>query len=297
MLTESQLFGPSSAHRLWLVGAAYAALLLAGVSINIFLIIRFRSHPIPWRQRVEALQHRPWRWQELRQLTLFLLLMQLAVIGINRFLFRFSAHRDPEHIVTVWIVAQSVAFHLAGLLALCLLLHRRRLAWQTAFGMRPERLWLRFGQGLAGYIAVMPILFFAALASYLVLAHFDYPTSIQEVARFLASSHPLWLQIYLVLLTVIVAPGFEEALFRGVAFPILARRLGLGPAIILSSLIFAAIHFHLPSFVPLFIVATGFSLVYLYSGSLLTPIVMHGLFNGVNLALLLLLDGAAVGPT
>jgi membrane protease YdiL (CAAX protease family) len=63
----------------------------------------------------------------------------------------------------------------------------------------------------------------------------------------------------------------------------------LGAGIFVISLLFAAIHFHLPSLIPLLIIASGFSLAYLYTKSLWVPIIMHGLFNGVNLALLLVM--------
>ena len=83
-----------------------------------------------------------------------------------------------------------------------------------------------------------------------------------------------------------VAPIFEEILFRGIALPLLARRWGVAPAVVAVSAFFAVIHLHVPSLVPLFIIAVSFSLGYLYTGSLLAPVVMHALFNGVNLWIL-----------
>jgi len=66
------------------------------------------------------------------------------------------------------------------------------------------------------------------------------------------------------------------------------KRLGAGPAVILSSALFALIHFHVPSFFPLFVLATGLALAYIYTSSLWVPIMMHALFNGINLGLLFL---------
>jgi membrane protease YdiL (CAAX protease family) len=40
---------------------------------------------------------------------------------------------------------------------------------------------------------------------------------------------------------------------------------------------------------PLFVIAVAFSLAYIYSGSIVVPMVMHGLFNGVNVAMLMIL--------
>ncbi|MBI2438138.1 MAG: CPBP family intramembrane metalloprotease, partial [Lentisphaerae bacterium] len=98
----------------------------------------------------------------------------------------------------------------------------------------------------------------------------------------------LWTLAALLGLAMIVAPVAEEALFRGMLLPLIMKRLGAGPAVLLSSALFALVHFHLPSFFPLFVLAAGLGLAYIYTGSLLVPIVMHALFNGMNLGLLLL---------
>jgi membrane protease YdiL (CAAX protease family) len=43
-----------------------------------------------------------------------------------------------------------------------------------------------------------------------------------------------------------------------------------------------------PSIVPLFVLATGFAVGYIVTESLWVPVVMHALFNGMNIGLLLL---------
>jgi len=86
-----------------------------------------------------------------------------------------------------------------------------------------------------------------------------------------------------------LAPLFEEVIFRGILLPLVARRWGTAAAVVTVSALFAMVHFHLPSVVPLFVIAVAFSLGYVYSGSLLVPVAMHALFNGVNLVMLALL--------
>ena len=87
-----------------------------------------------------------------------------------------------------------------------------------------------------------------------------------------------WTRVAMAAVAVILAPVFEECVFRGIGLPLLARWLGMGPAILLTSLAFAAIHVHLPSLLPLLVIAVGFSLAY---------VTMHALFNAVNLGLLM----------
>ena len=84
-----------------------------------------------------------------------------------------------------------------------------------------------------------------------------------------------------------VAPLFEELFFRGIAYPILKQRFGAAAALVTVSVVFALIHWHLPSMAPLFALSLGLGIAYEITGSLLTPITMHALFNAANVAMLL----------
>ena len=97
-------------------------------------------------------------------------------------------------------------------------------------------------------------------------------------------------QVYLFAVAIVVAPIAEELLFRGIAFPWMTKRVGVRPAMFLVSLLFAAIHMHVGSLVPLFVISIAFCLAYAYSGSLFVPIIMHSLFNAVNLSIVHLIQ-------
>lgn len=101
----------------------------------------------------------------------------------------------------------------------------------------------------------------------------------------------------------LAVPVFEELLFRGLlqrgltsvfsAQPAIANRpssyqtLAVWASILSSSLIFAALH-GIMSAPPIFVLSIGIALLYHRTGSLLGPFVMHGLFNSLSLALVLL---------
>ena len=53
-----------------------------------------------------------------------------------------------------------------------------------------------------------------------------------------------------------------------------------------NALLFAAVHTHLPSFAPLFVLGSCFTIAYEWSGSILVSMTMHALFNSVSLTLL-----------
>ena len=87
---------------------------------------------------------------------------------------------------------------------------------------------------------------------------------------------------------VIVAPLVEETVFRGFIYGVLKRYTDGWYAAVCSALLFAIVHMHVGSLVPLFVLALGLCAAYERTGSLLVPMGMHALFNGVSTTFLLL---------
>ncbi len=92
-----------------------------------------------------------------------------------------------------------------------------------------------------------------------------------------------WEQMMLVLSFVIVAPIFEELLFRGYFQSVIRCYTGRGwLAIAITSCVFAVIH-AVPSHWPaLFALSICIGYSYEKSGSLLRAMFLHGIFNGVS---------------
>ncbi len=87
---------------------------------------------------------------------------------------------------------------------------------------------------------------------------------------------------------VLVAPVCEEVAFRGGIFRFLHHRLPLYGSIGLSAFFFALMHVNLYSFAPLMTIGAMLAFAYRESGSLLSNIVFHSVFNTINLGLILL---------
>lgn len=83
----------------------------------------------------------------------------------------------------------------------------------------------------------------------------------------------------------LVAPLTEEALFRGLLLRGFARRYGVWAGLTMSSALFAFFHLNLWQALAAF--AAGFYLgwVYLAGGSLVYPMAVHALFNGLPVLL------------
>lgn len=139
-------------------------------------------------------------------------------------------------------------------------------------------------KGLLYGLAVIPPV---ALLSILVSAGLDawgIAPQHQEVFNWLGDeSRAPGTRLFMMGAAVFLAPLSEEALFRGLLFPFLLRGRTVIAAAWVSSLYFALVHLHLASFLPLMALGMAFSAGYAATGSLLTPITMHALFNLASL--------------
>ena len=98
----------------------------------------------------------------------------------------------------------------------------------------------------------------------------------------------VWMRIAFALAGCLLAPVGEELLFRGIILRGMQERwrMGTGGAIIVSSLLFALMHVSPLALLPLFCIGVTFAIMYVRTGSLWVPIVMHAANNAVNFALL-----------
>lgn len=108
-------------------------------------------------------------------------------------------------------------------------------------------------------------------------------SSRQGIIELFSGSQLLGQRVLIIVLAVAVAPLAEEFIFRFFLYGVLRRYGGRMVALVISALLFAAVHAHLPSFAPLFVLGACFGLAYEWSGSLLVSMTMHSMFNSVTL--------------
>ncbi len=90
---------------------------------------------------------------------------------------------------------------------------------------------------------------------------------------------------------VVLAPLFEETLFRGVLLPVLGRSWGRGWGLLVSALSFGVAHLSLAELPALVMLGLGLGWLRLRSGRLGACVLMHGLWNSLTFVNLLLLAG------
>jgi membrane protease YdiL (CAAX protease family) len=152
---------------------------------------------------------------------------------------------------------------------------------------------------LAGFFRIS---FFRTLGTGAILLFFAYPlivgsealnqrffgggSSKQTIVEFFSATRTMEERMAIIVFAVAIAPIIEEFVFRFFIYGVLKRYVGCLLGVILSALLFAAAHAHFPSFVPLFVLGSCFTIAYEWSGSILVSMTMHSLFNSLTLTAL-----------
>ncbi|WP_050030445.1 type II CAAX endopeptidase family protein [Verrucomicrobium sp. BvORR034] len=155
------------------------------------------------------------------------------------------------------------------------------------FGLRQMSMARAFGVSIGAVLLVvlsMGVILY--IATSLGLGWKDVDNSPQDTVKIFKNSGNVMSKVLLGVLAVVVAPLSEEIFFRGFLYGVVKRFTDRWFAAIFSALVFAAVHQHVGSLVPLFLLAIGFALAYETTGCLLVPVFMHALFNAGNLVAL-----------
>jgi membrane protease YdiL (CAAX protease family) len=184
------------------------------------------------------------------------------------------------------LVVRTLLPAAAGLAALWTAVRAGRL--RLRLGLNASRARLGARQGIWAYLAALPAVALAALVWGAALRAAGLPVTTQPLVDLIAggAARPAMV-LYLAAVAVSLAPVVEEILFRGLILPALMRHYAPWQATLIVSTLFACIHLHAPSVGPLFVLAWALAFAYQWTGSLAAPIVMHALFNAVNLAVML----------
>ena len=141
---------------------------------------------------------------------------------------------------------------------------------------------LRCGVWL-GVAMLLPVLvtLWATRALWLMAG---WPLEDQDVLRLLVSDDATaWVRGVIILYAVLIAPVTEEILYRGILLSAVLRHGRPWRGVLLVSLFFGAMHLNATVFPALTLAGLFFADGYRRTGSLLTPIAMHVVFNASNL--------------
>lgn len=186
-------------------------------------------------------------------------------------------------------VLSQIVFALGSSAALLVWLKRvRGLDAGDLFGIRAMSLGKTIGFALGAIAPTFLVVVVVNLGAVELLSGVWPDVSPQQVVKAFETSGSISVRLLMGFAAVVAAPLTEELLFRGLLYGVCKRFTDSWFAALVTSLLFASVHLHIGSFLPLFALALILVAVYEITGSLLVPILMHALFNGLMLVAMLL---------
>jgi len=131
--------------------------------------------------------------------------------------------------------------------------------------------------GYVTFCLAVPITFLLGTLTQMIVG--DMPVITHPLITMLSDSDSGVMTLLVVFVAVVLAPLFEELIFRGFLYRALRDRLGVGFAIGLSSMIFATVHPSGYTVLPIFGLSVLLCILYERTGSLVPSIILHSLHN------------------
>ena len=249
----------------------YAFFLVVGVYIYVSLLRQIAARV----SNPDAAPERTFGWPEaiLATLLAFFFLSTLIVGGPHE-VARRMRNRD---------LIESAALTIGLLLALAGFLRLRRFDLNSLGGFSKVGFFRTAITGGVLLLAAYPLVF---LADVVTQRLFRSAPEKQAIVEMFSESSTLEQRIFIIVLAVSLAPLAEEFIFRFFLYGVMKHYFGKVVAILASALLFAAVHAHLPSFAPLFVLGSCLAIAYEWSGSILVPMTMHAVFNAITLTAL-----------
>src|SRR6266481_9164640 len=194
---------------------------------------------------------------------IFLLLLNVSASVSNR-----SVQLNPRNLL------ENLVFTLAVVLFIVAFLRFRGFDLSALGGFFKITFLRALSTGTILILAAYPLI---SLVDALTRRLFGNGSSKQSIVELFSGSRTIEQRIMIIVFAVAIAPVVEEFLFRFFLYGVLKRYFGRFLGMIVNALLFAAAHTHLPSFVPLFILGSCFTIAYEWSGSILVSMTMHAL--------------------
>ena len=176
-----------------------------------------------------------------------------------------------------------------------LLFRSMRRGWYADYGVAPPSVplspclpWRKVGLTAGStLLAALPVIILFNLGWTQIIHWLGLPDDQQDLIAIFANTRSPWVIAGMLVVACVLAPLYEELLFRAGLYRFCRQRLGRSSALLSSGLLFGAVHANWASFVPLSLLGVILALAYEATGDIRVPIVTHGLFN-LNTVLIVL---------
>ena len=203
---------------------------------------------------------------------IFLLLLNISASFSNR-----SVQLNARNLL------ENLLFTVALVLFIAVFLRLRGLDLSSLGGFFRITFLRALSTGTVLILAAYPLI---SIADAITQRVFGSGSSKQSIVELFSGSRTIEQRMMIIVFAVVIAPMAEEFLFRFFLYGVLKRYFGRFLGVTVNALLFAAAHTHLPSFAPLFVLGSCFTIAYEWSGSILVSMTMHALFNSLSLTVL-----------
>lgn len=190
----------------------------------------------------------------------------------------------PDHMeVDTRVLLENLLVSLAVILFIVALLLFRGFNLNELAGLTRLSFVRAVSTGVVLLLASYPLVAFADNITQLVLGG---GSSRQSIVEQFSGSSTIDQKTLIIVFAVAFAPIVEEFLFRFFIYGVLRRYFGRFFGLVFNSVLFGAVHTHLPSFAPLVVLGVCLTIAYEWSGSILVSMTIHSLFNALSLTAL-----------
>jgi len=252
-------------------------------------LLLFTIWLIKTRFATKALTNSPPRRNNMPIYMFFIpLIIFFALAPAAALIFRKLFEDQPEHklvFIDNLIVAVTACLSIIVIVALAGATFGGRL---KGFGLDPKKIHKDIPAAFINLFTIFPFVTAAIILTDICGKFFlgpDFRINQHTELEILTTYEYLYIRIIIIINAVIIAPAFEEMLFRGLLQSVLRSSFFRPwPAVIASSAFFAFVHQQPAHWPALFVLAMCLGYSYEKSGSLFRPFFIHAAFNAIVIA-------------
>ncbi len=258
---------------------AVGVLIFLGTTLGLYSFFARQSRRQPIQlPSLEQLRQRP--FPEFLIIPLIAITLLFAVLAAGQ------VDGTPQHVSAKALLNGAFLYALVLLITILGCMSYAKTGFKNAFGQGSSSGFSAVAKGLRYGVEIIPAILVLSMVVSTVGEALGFDMCGQQIFECLDDATvPVWVRATLIVFAVGVAPVVEELLFRGLLLPIVLRGRTFLFSALLTSLYFSLMHLHAPSLLPLLVLSMGFSAGYAATGSILTPIAMHFVFNLTGLLL------------
>lgn len=290
---EQELASQALVKLIFIGGLPVIGVILGG-SLIVFMVVQIFLKPqqailaLP-DSEAENIWQTPWDWEIIWQVMIVgFFSVQQIFLPLVISLLPIKASELGVRLQSFYVLGSYVLLAGGGLLVLYVSLKPFLPLPEGWFRFNWRSNWLVWGFG--GYLVALPLVILVSVINQQIWQGQGGSNPLLPIA--LGNRDSLALVIFFFTASV-AAPLFEEVMFRGFLLPSLTRYQSPWSAIALSSILFAVAHLSVSEVLPLATLGMVLGFIYVRSGNLLAPMLLHCLWNSGTLVSLFILGSSA----